>query len=221
MKGVPPLHPATAQLLTGLSQKLAVDGVIRLRELEVIVGQLCELPPEEPIAPPDRMFSRSDPLKRLLVRPFEHLLGGADPTFPRLFLPNYFEAVAAVGGGQWPSQARQCRAILRDLFATHGSALNWDHYYDDPRSAAILARMLAPVAQALATPDRRAVFIATLCQPVEGAELPATAAETLARVLAAAAGAIGQRTGRGEPTPVAWDKVSGYRGAVDVRASRP
>lgn len=86
--------------------------------------------------------SRNDVFRRLMVRPFETLLEGDPPAFPRCFLANYFELVDAAFAEKLKDYDERAREIFQDMLVSHGHDLAWDVFFDDPRARAILAHGL-------------------------------------------------------------------------------
>lgn len=103
--------------------------------------------------PKGNVGARSNPFQRLIVRPFEHLLFGDKPAFPRALLPNYFQFIAAVLGHDAEPLERDCKAIIQALLVVHGNNLTWDHFYADPRTLKCLHAGLRQVTKALASAE--------------------------------------------------------------------
>ncbi|MDA8231778.1 MAG: hypothetical protein M0006_10605 [Magnetospirillum sp.] len=85
---------------------------------------------------------RSDPFRRLITRPVEHLLEGDPPRFPRRFLPNYFQVVDQALGGRLDHIRTQTDAVFHGLRMKHGSGGVWDAFFADPRTDRILVHVL-------------------------------------------------------------------------------
>lgn len=109
--------------------------------------------------------SRDNPFRRLMVRPFETLLSGDPPSYPRSFLSNYFEVVEAACGDKYPEYDRHSRAVLQTLLVQHGHNLIWDTFYAEGRSMQILAHALRRRLRFVETPTGQWVWVQAMSKP--------------------------------------------------------
>jgi hypothetical protein len=109
--------------------------------------------------------SRDNPFRRLMVRPFETLLTGEPPAYPRTFLTNYFEVVEAACGNKYGEYDRHSRAILQSLLVVHGHNLVWDTFYAENRAAQVLAHALRRLLRFLDTPPGQWVWVQAMSKP--------------------------------------------------------
>lgn len=145
----------------------AVDGKVDVADLDRLLGLVrrgtvsldnayraqedkCR---KEHSRPKGNVGARSNPFQRLIVRPFEHLLVGEPPGFPRPLLPNYFDFIEKALGHDREPLERDCRAIIQALLVVHGNNLTWDHFYSDPRTLKALHAALILVVKALASAE--------------------------------------------------------------------
>lgn len=149
-----------------LAQERAQDGMIPLEELRRILERVKsagsplarafetqEIKCRRSFRPAARhATSRNDVFRRLMVRPFETLLEGEPPAFPRSFLANYFELVEAAFGEKLKHYDDRARQIFQDMLVMHGTELAWDVFFNDPRARAVLGRALARLMQYIESP---------------------------------------------------------------------
>lgn len=109
--------------------------------------------------------SRDSPFRRLMVRPFETLLSGEPPAYPRPFLTNYFEVLEAACGDKYAEYDRHSRAILQNLLVVHGHNLVWDTFYAETRTAQVLAHALRRLLRFLETPPGQWVWVQAMSKP--------------------------------------------------------
>ncbi|WP_068436732.1 hypothetical protein [Magnetospirillum sp. XM-1] len=109
--------------------------------------------------------SRDNPFRRLMVRPFETLLSGEPPAYPRPFLGNYFEVLEAACGDKYAEYDRHSRAILQSLLVVHGHNLVWDTFYAESRAAQVLAHALRRLLRFLDTPPGQWVWVQAMSKP--------------------------------------------------------
>lgn len=147
---------------TALLREHAVDGLLRLADAERILDligrgslslddayRLQEERCRKQRQAKGNVGTRSNPFQRLMVRPFEELLAGAEPAFPRPYLANYFAFVEYALGPERDEVERDCRAIIQALLVVYGNGLNWEHFYSDPRTLRLLRRALQLVVHTL------------------------------------------------------------------------
>jgi hypothetical protein len=109
--------------------------------------------------------SRDNPFRRLMVRPFETLLTGEPPAYPRAFLANYFDVLEAACGDKYSEYDRHSRAILQNLLVVHGHNLVWDTFYAEARTTQILAHALRRVLRFIETPTGQWVWVQAMSKP--------------------------------------------------------
>lgn len=172
----------------------AVDGKVDVADLDRLLGlvrrgtvsldnayraqeERCR---KDHSKPKGNVGARSNPFQRLIVRPFEHLLFGDPPAFPRPLLANYFEFVEhALGHAKEPLE-RDCRAIIQALLVVHGNNLTWDHFYSDPRTLKCLHAGLKHLTKMLASAEGQREWHHLMSRPV--GETPAATLQQLAQV---------------------------------------
>ena len=120
----------------------------------------------------DKASSRSNPFRRLMVRPFETLLSGEPPSFPRPFLVNYFDVLQAAYGDKYGEYDRHSRALLQALLVTHGHGLDWNTYYAEPRVWQILGHALRRLVRYLSTPPGQMIWLQTMSRPTPDGSRP-------------------------------------------------
>ncbi|WP_082910922.1 hypothetical protein [Magnetospirillum moscoviense] len=103
--------------------------------------------------PKGNVGARSNPFQRLMVRPFEHLLFGNPPPFPRPLLANYFTFIEQALEPERDAWEKVCRAVIQALLVVHGNNLTWDHFYSDQRALKTLGTALTRIARLLSTHD--------------------------------------------------------------------
>ncbi|WP_152427072.1 hypothetical protein [Paramagnetospirillum caucaseum] len=129
--------------------------------------------------------SRDNPFRRLMVRPFETLLSGEPPSYPRAFLTNYFEVVEAACGDKYTEYDRHSRAILQNLLVAHGHNLVWDTFYAETRTTQVLAHALRRLLRFLETPPGQWVWVQAMSKPSPtGARPSAEQADRIRETLA-------------------------------------
>lgn len=96
--------------------------------------------------------SRNDVFRRLMVRPFETLLEGDNPAFPRCFLANYFELVEAAFGDKLGHYDQRAREVFQDMLVSHGNDLAWEVFFADARARAILGHGLSRLMRYIESP---------------------------------------------------------------------
>lgn len=146
-----------AQVVTTLAEERATDGMVSLEELRRIMEmardagsplirafEIQENRCRKQFRPSVRhATSRNDVFHRLMVRPFETLLEGDPPSFPRAYLPNYFEVVEAAFGDKLTQYQQKTREIFQDMLVRRGNDLAWDVFFNDSRVHIVLTRALS------------------------------------------------------------------------------
>ena len=100
-----------------------------------------------------------------MVRPFETLLNGEPPPYPRPLLGNYFEVLEAAFAEKYAEYDRHSRALLQALLVSHGHNLHWDGFYAEPRVAQILAHALKRLLRFLETPPGQRAWLTAMSRP--------------------------------------------------------
>lgn len=176
-------------LAAALLREHAVNGTVRLADAERILELIgrgtvmlddafrvqegrCQ---KSHTRPKGNVGTRSNPFQRLMVRPFESLLAGAEPVIPRPYLVNYFAFVAHALDDERTIIEQDCRAVIQALLVVHGNNLTWDDFYSDPRTLRLLHRGLRLVVHTLRTPSGHAAWEQIMGQPA--GDLPPLAAE--------------------------------------------
>lgn len=169
----------TNVLLTLLRER-AVNGVVSMGDIEKITQlmqkgtisldevfrQHEERCRKDHTRPRGNVGARSNPFQRLMVRPFEPLLAGEQPVFPRPYIAHYFDYLDTVLWDRKDELERHCRAIIQALLVVHGNNLTWDHFYSDPRTIKALNGALKILSQSLATPEGHRLWQERLGRPL-------------------------------------------------------
>lgn len=149
-----------------LAEERARDGVLRVEELRRIMEmtrgagspllrafEAQETRCRRAFRPATRhATSRNDVFRRLMVRPFETLLEGDAPAFPRCFLANYFELVEAAFGDKLNHYDQRAREVFQDMLVSHGNDLAWEVFFADARARAILGHGLSRLMRYIESP---------------------------------------------------------------------
>lgn len=136
--------------------------------------------------------SRNDVFRRLMVRPFETLLDGETPAFPRCFLPNYFEVVEAAFGDKLGHYEQRSREIFQDMLVAHGNDLAWDVFYADPRVRAVMSHALTRLMGYIESPAGQWAWLTAMSRAnVDGAKPTSEQADLVKRTLAVTGKALG------------------------------
>lgn len=176
-------------VVMALMREHAVDGRLALEDAERILALIGrgtvsldeafraqeEKCRKEHSRPKGNVGARSNPFQRLMVRPFESLLTGEVPVFPRPLLANFFEFLDHAMGPERDNCERDCRAIVQALLVVHGNNLTWDHFYSDPRTLKLLHAALKRTTHVLSTPDGQKMWHALLSRPVGDVPAPTVA----------------------------------------------
>lgn len=195
-----------------LAQERASDGSLRLDELRRILDLMrasnSPLPRafEAQEARCRRAFrpavrhasSRNDVFRRLMVRPFETLLEGDPPAFPRCFLANYFELVEAAFADKLKHYDDRAREIFQDMLVTHGNDLAWEVFFNDPRARAILGHGLTRLMHYVESPAGQWAWLNCMNRTnVDGAKLNPEQAEVVLNALRVTAKALAPHERKG------------------------
>lgn len=195
-----------ADVITALAQERAQDGMLRLEELKRILEMTkgAGSPLARAFAAQEtkcrRSFrpaarhasSRNDVFRRLMVRPFETLLEGDPPAFPRCFLANYFELVEAAFGDKLKSYDDRSKEIFQDLLVTHGNDLAWEVFFNDARARAVLGHALTRLMHYIESPAGQWAWLTCLNrQNVDGAKPSSEQADLILNTLRTTRKALG------------------------------
>lgn len=195
-----------------LAEERAVDGVLRLDELRRILEMsngghsplLRAFAAQE--ARCRRAFrpavrhatSRNDVFRRLMVRPFETLLEGEPPAFPRCFLPNYFELVEAAFADKLKHYDDRAREIFQDMLVAHGNDLAWEVFFNDARARAVLGHGLSRLMRYVESPAGQWAWLNCMNRHnVDGAKPTTEQAEAVLNALRVTARALAQPERKG------------------------
>ncbi|MGE5546590.1 MAG: hypothetical protein ACM33T_06825 [Solirubrobacterales bacterium] len=173
-------------ILLALVRERAVDGMVAMDDVEKILqlmrrGTVAldnvlrsheEACRKEHQKPRGNIGARSNPLQRLMVRPFEHLLMGDKPAFKRVHLPNYFAFYEAALGERLDAFERQAKSVIQALLVIHGNNLTWDHFYADARTVKLLHAALKLITHQLAAPEGQRLWAASMIRPVGDVAAP-------------------------------------------------
>lgn len=155
-----------SDVIMHLAEERAADGALRLDDLRRILEltrgggspllrafEAQEARCRHAFRPAVRhATSRNDVFRRLMVRPFETLLEGETPAFPRCFLPNYFEMVEAAFGDKFKHYDERAKEIFQDMLVSHGNDLAWEVFFNDPRARAVLGHGLSRLMRYVESP---------------------------------------------------------------------
>lgn len=195
-----------------LAEERAVDGALRLddlrRILEMSQGSHSPLLRafEAQEARCRRAFrpavrhatSRNDVFRRLMVRPFETLLEGEPPAFPRCFLPNYFELVEAAFADKLKHYDDRAREIFQAMLVSHGNDLAWEVFFNDPRARAILGHGLSRLMRYVESPAGQWAWLNCMNRyNADGAKPSTEQAEAVLTALRVTARALAPHPGKG------------------------
>lgn len=194
-----------SDVILRLAEERAVDGAIRLDDLRRVLEMskgggsplLHAFAAQE--ARCRRAFrpavrhatSRNDVFRRLMVRPFETLLEGDPPAFPRCFLPNYFELVEAAFADKLKHYDDRAREVFQDMLVAHGNDLAWEVFFNDPRARAILGHGLSRLMRYVEGPAGQWAWLNCMNRHnVDGAKPTAEQAEAVLNALRVTARAL-------------------------------
>ncbi|MBC7951245.1 MAG: hypothetical protein H7Z12_05390 [Rhodospirillaceae bacterium] len=207
-----PRHPCfdvlsmMAEVVNALAEERAQGGMLRLEDLKRILEMTkgAGSPLARAFASQEgkcrRAFrpatrhasSRNDVFRRLMVRPFETLLEGEPPAFPRCFLANYFELVEAAFGDKFKSYDDRSREIFQDMLVIHGNDLAWDVFFNDARTRAVLGHALTRLMHYIESPAGQWAWLTCLNrQNVDGAKPSSEQADLILSTLRTTRKALG------------------------------
>ena len=175
-----------SDLLERLLRETARDGLVRVEDairILKLVGrgtyeldlafEAQEKACRQALAPRrDTASSRANPFRRLMVRPFETLLGGEPAFLPRPLLVNYFTVVETALADKYAEYDRHSRSLLQALLVNHGHNLNWEVFYAEPRVGQILAHALKRLMRFLETPPGQWVWVQTMSRQAPSGLMP-------------------------------------------------
>lgn len=195
-----------SEVVTALAEERARDGMLSLDDLRRILQmtrgagsplmrafEAQETKCRRTFRPATRhATSRNDVFRRLMVRPFETLLEGEPPAFPRCFLANYFELVEAAFGDKLKHYDQRSREIFQDMLVSHGNDLAWDVFFADPRARAVLSHALSRLMHYIESPAGQWAWLNCMGrQNVDGAKPTSEQAELVLAALRTTAKALG------------------------------
>ncbi|HLO77827.1 MAG TPA: hypothetical protein VK196_15330 [Magnetospirillum sp.] len=195
----------TSELVMRLAQERATDGKLSVDELRHILAlirsagspllkafDVQENRCRRALRPSVRhATSRNDVFHRLMVRPFETLLEGEQPAFPRCFLGNYFELIEAAFGAKLGEYDKRAREVFQDMLVSHGNDLAWDIFFNDPRARAILGHGLVRLMHYVESPAGQWAWLTCMNrQNLDGAKPSTEQAEAVLNALRATARAL-------------------------------
>lgn len=195
-----------ADVVGVLAEERAKDGMLALDEvkriLEMVRGGLSPLDRaletqeqrcRKAFRPSVRhATSRNDVFRRLMVRPFETLLEGDPPIFPRCFLPNYFEIVEAAFGNKLGHYEQRSREIFQDMLVSHGNDLAWEVFFADPRVRAVMSHGLTRLMTYTESPAGQWAWLNAMSRTnVDGAKPTSEQADLIKTTLATTCKALG------------------------------
>ncbi|MGE5503257.1 MAG: hypothetical protein ACM31L_02430 [Actinomycetota bacterium] len=154
------LATTIATAVEALAAEQAADGVITMDKLRRILRGVTgehsalgrtlhaqEARCRVAFRPNVEVTKRSDPYRRLVTRPVEHLLTGDSPAYPRSFLPNYFEVVDKALDAKAGHVRDHAQAIWHGLRLKHSHDAVWDAFFADPRTGRLLVHVVRRVAR--------------------------------------------------------------------------
>ncbi|MBX9633452.1 MAG: hypothetical protein K2X44_00600 [Magnetospirillum sp.] len=173
-------------IVIALLREHAVDGKLDLAEVERILELISrgtvsldetfrlqeERCRKDHNRPKGNVGARSNPFQRLAVRPFETLLAGNPPIFPRPLLAHYFEFVEYAMGSEREPMERDCRAVIQALLVVHGNNLTWEHFYSDKRTLKLLHIALKRITHVLSSPEGQKAWHTLMVRPAGDTPAP-------------------------------------------------
>jgi hypothetical protein len=180
------LAAVVTNVVMTLARERAANGLVSLADLERIASlvrhgtislddafrhheEACR---RDHTRPKGNVGARSNPFQRLMVRPFEQMLLGDPPGFPRPCLPNYFGFLDHAFGERLEPFERHSRAIVQALLVVHGNNLTWDHFYGDQRTVKTLKSALKLLTHVLASAEGQRTWHACMVRPVDAHPAP-------------------------------------------------
>ncbi|MDO8605030.1 MAG: hypothetical protein Q7R40_00705 [Phaeospirillum sp.] len=113
----------------------------------------------------NKASSRTDPFRRMMVRPFETLLNGDQPPYPRPLLGNYFDVLEAAYADKYTEYERASKALMQALLVSHGNNLEWDAFHGEPRVSQIMVHALKRLLRFLDSPTGQRAWLTTMSRP--------------------------------------------------------
>lgn len=127
-----------------------------------------------------------------MVRPFETLLEGEPPPFPRAFLRHYFEVIDAAFGAKLGHYEQRAREIFQEMLVVHGNELAWEVFFNDSRSHAVLAHALRRLTHYLDSPVGQWAWLTCMGRVnVDGARPTSEQADLVLKALMETAAGLG------------------------------
>ncbi|MBF0561990.1 MAG: hypothetical protein HQL37_08200 [Alphaproteobacteria bacterium] len=173
-------------VLRDLLPDVARDGFVSLADVDRLIDRVCLGTVELDLAlsahqriclatqakQQGRIGFRSEPLQRVLVRPFEGVFFAEPPAFDRKFLPIYFEAAAQLIGPAFPDLDNECKDIIQAMLAIHGPRLSWEAFYAAPRTVDLMARAIAAMSVNLEGSEGAARWLTLMLKPASDGGIP-------------------------------------------------
>lgn len=187
-----------SDLLERLLRETARDGMVRVDDavrILKLVGRgtyeldvafdLQEKSCRQDLMPRrDKASSRNNPFRRLMVRPFETLLSGEPPSYPRPLLSNYFTVLESAYGDKYTEYDRHSRSLMQALLVSHGHNLNWETFYAEPKVAQILIHAVRRLLRYLDSPSGQMTWAQAMSRPTPSGLRPsAEQADTIRTAL--------------------------------------
>jgi len=168
-----------SDLLERLLRETARDGMVRVEDAVKILKLISRGTYELDVAfehqekkcrgdlaqARDKASSRNNPFRRMMVRPFETLLNGDPPHYPRPLLGNYFEVLESAYTEKYAEYDRTSKALMQALLVAHGHNLQWEAFYAEPRVSQIMAHALKRLLRFLDTPSGQRTWLTTMSRP--------------------------------------------------------
>jgi len=93
------------------------------------------------------LAGRTNVLGRLVIGTFSHLFKDPDSTITRAMIPRFLRALyMLLGEERLREHTLACATIIEDLRANHGEQKAWELFRSDPRSKAVLEKILVRIA---------------------------------------------------------------------------
>jgi len=178
----------TAAAIGGALEHCAVDGAIKLSDMRRVLDEIVR--PDGEIAhilenqPPKcarfivgqtgsiTMDKRSDPFHRLMTWPFEHLLSGRPPVYPRTFLPHYFK-ILDCSGNEWLNRTRYvCMTLHRTFSNEMGRHFEWEKFFADQRVRHVAVHSLRHLMTFLDEPEGQWLWEHVMLEPDHKGAIP-------------------------------------------------
>lgn len=168
-----------SDVMERLLRETARDGLVRVEdavkimklvgrgtyELDVAFEQQEKKCRQDMMPSRDKASSRNNPFRRLMVRPFETLLNGNQPLYPRPLLGNYFDVLEVAYADKYTEYDRHSKALLQALLVAHGHGLEWETFYVEPRVSQIMVHALKRLLRFLESPPGQRTWLTTMSRP--------------------------------------------------------